>query len=243
MTTDTRCPELEQAFIAAGCGHSVAVHVASSSEVIDGYELGDLEFPVGTNPARRKEFSSGRILAQRCLTSLGQQLTPIGCGVNREPLWPNGAVGSIAHTGTFTTAVVCLPNKKLQTAGIGIDAELCGRLDADIWPTVFTPPEIESLEQESPLEKNLMATCMFSAKEAVYKAQFPLTRRFIEFDEVAIWMQSPSTGDSRKGWLRLEHDIRELAPFHFSVFYYYLGSIVITGAVILTDPITLQNGT
>jgi 4'-phosphopantetheinyl transferase EntD len=236
MMPDTRCPEIERQFIVAGCGQRVAVHMASSSEMIDGHDLGDIEFPAQANPARRKEFIAGRTLAQRCLVDLGQPPTPIGCGVDREPLWPNGVVGSIAHTGTFAAAVVWLPNIEIeqQTAGIGIDAEHCGRLDPTIWPTVFTPPEIVRLEQEPPLSRDLMATCMFSAKEAVYKAQFPLTRRFLEFDEVAIWMQSPSTGDGHKAGLRLEHDIRELSPFHFSVLYYCFGSIVITGAVVLT---------
>jgi 4'-phosphopantetheinyl transferase EntD len=236
MTTDTHCPELEQAFIASGCGQSVAVHVASSGDVIDGHGLVNLEFPVGADAARRKEFFAGRTLAQRCLVSLGQPSTPIGRGADREPLWPDGVVGSIAHTGTFATAVAWIPSMEQQMASIGIDVENCGRLDPVIWPTVFTPQEIARLEQESPANRGLMATCIFSAKESFYKAQFPLTRRFIEFDEVALWMQSPSTGDSRKGWLRLEHDIRELAPFHFSIFYYCLGSIVITGAVVLAKP-------
>ncbi len=243
MTPDTRYPEIEQQFIIAGCDQRVAVHVASSNEAIDGYGFDDPEFPVGANPARRKEFIAGRVLAQRCLVDLGQPPGLIRCGVDREPLWPNGVVGSITHTGSFTAAAVWLPNMGQDSAGIGIDAEHCGRLNPEVWPTVFTASEIARLDQENRLDKDLMATCMFSAKEGVYKAQFPLTRQFIEFDEVAIWMQSPSTGDRRKGWLRLEHYIRELTPLHFSVFYYCLGSIVITGAVALTEPISLQNGT
>jgi 4'-phosphopantetheinyl transferase EntD len=243
MMPDTRCPELERQFIVAGCGQQVAVHVASNNEAIDGHDLGDIEFPVDANPTRRKEFIAGRTLAQRCLIDLGQPPTPIGFGVAREPLWPNGVVGSIAHTGTFAAAVVWLPSVEQQSAGIGIDAEHCGRLDSDIWPTVFTPKEIVRLEQAPLLSRDLMATCMFSAKEAVYKAQFPLTRRFIEFDELAIWMQPPGAEDCRKASLRLEHDIRELSPFHFSVFYYCFGSFVITGAVVLTEPVTLQSGT
>ncbi len=227
----------------AGCNQPVAVHVASSSEAIEAHNLGDIEFPVGADSARRKEFIFGRMLAQRCLVDLGQSPTPIGCGVDREPLWPNGVVGSITHTGSFTAVAVWLPSVGQDSAGIGIDAEHCGRLKKEIWPTVFTAPEIAKLEQESPVERDLAATCMFSAKEAVYKAQFPLTRRFIEFDEVALYMQSPSTGDSRKAWLQLEHGIRELTPFHFSVFYYCLGSIVITGAVVLAKSTALQNDT
>jgi len=241
MTSDTRFPEIERHFIAAGCDGLVAVHVVTRIETIDGQDLGDLEFHANTNPARRQEFIAGRILAQRCLVNLGQQPTLVGRGVDREPLWPDGIVGSIAHTGAFATAVVWVPSVGQRPAGIGIDAEHCGRLDPTVWSTVFTAPEIASLEQENPLGRDLMATCMFSAKEAVYKAQFPLTRRFIEFDEVAVWMHLPSTGDCRKGWLRLEHGIRELDPFHFSVFYYCLGPIVITGAVALAKPASLHH--
>jgi 4'-phosphopantetheinyl transferase EntD len=217
--------------------------VASNNEAIDGHDLGDIEFPVDANPARRKEFIAGRVLAQRCLASLGLPPNSIGYGVDREPLWPDGVVGSIAHTKEFAAAVVWVPSIAQQTVGIGIDAEHCGRLDPAIWPTVFTAAEIVRLEQESLLSRDRMATCMFSAKEAVYKAQFPLTRRFIEFDEVEIWMQSPSKEDGSKGWLQLDHDIRELAPFHFSIFYYCLEAIVITGAVALTKSNLLQNGT
>lgn len=243
MTSDTRSPELEQAFIAAGCGHSVAVHVASSTEAFEEHDLGKLAFPVGADPARRKEFSAGRMLAQRGFLSLGQPPALIAYGSDREPLWPEGVVGSIAHTGEFAAAVIWASSIAQKTAGIGIDAEQCSRLDPKLWPTVFTPAEIVSLEQEPSLSQNLMATYMFSAKEAVYKAQFPLTRRFIEFDEVTVRMQSSNKADESIGWLRLDHDIRELDRFHFSVFYYCLGSIVITGAVALTKSNSLQNGT
>jgi 4'-phosphopantetheinyl transferase EntD len=241
MTTDTRFPELEQQFIVAGCDRLVAVHWALDIETVDSQSHNDMEFYTG-NTARRQEFIVGRILAQRGLINLKQLPTPITCGIDREPLWPEGVVGSMTHTGKFAAAVVWLSKTGQRPAGIGIDAEQCGRRNPAIWPTVFTAPEIEYLNQQSPLARDQMATCLFSAKEAVYKAQFPLTRRFIEFEEITLRIPAPTTVDCRTDWLRIEHDIRELDPFHFSVFYYYLGTIVVTGAVALAKSSSLQNG-
>lgn len=231
MTTDTRFPEIEQQFILAGCDGLVAVHAASNIQLSDEQACAGLASLTSTNPTRQQEFIAGRILAQRCLLDLGQQPTPIGCGIDREPLWPDGIVGSITHTSSFAAAVAWPPPTGERPVGIGIDAEHVGRLDPTIWPTVFTIREIARLNQENPSDRDLIATCMFSAKEAIYKAQFLLTRRFIEYDEVAVWMQMPDSQNYRYGPLGIEHEIAELAPFHFSAFYYCLREMVITGAV------------
>ncbi|CAG7856334.1 hypothetical protein MCAMS1_00775 [biofilm metagenome] len=242
MTPDTNCPELERQFIAAGCDGMVAVHAASRTKTFKGQDSSCLKIHGSTDSARREEFTAGRMLAQQCLLSLGQQPTPIGRGVDREPLWPKQTVGSITHTDTFAAAVVWMPDIKLWPVCIGIDAEHFGRLSNDDWPTVFTDQEIKALNQKKLSDRDQLATYMFSAKEAVYKTQFPLTRRFIEFNEVSVSIQFPGRENCHQGRLLIEHDIKELAPFHFSVFYYCLESIVITGAVALPKSICLQNG-
>ncbi|MEV4420566.1 hypothetical protein AB0L40_11415 [Patulibacter sp. NPDC049589] len=46
---------------------------------------------------RRREFVTGRACAHRALAALGVPVVPIMSGPNREPLWPEGVVGSITH--------------------------------------------------------------------------------------------------------------------------------------------------
>lgn len=238
MTTETRFPEIERQFSIAGCKGLLAVHAASNINTQLGEEqvCGESMFLNSANPDRQSEFICGRVLAQRCLMSLGQAPTPIGIGVDREPLWPDCIVGSITHAGVFAAAVAWSPSGCQQAAGIGIDAEYFDRLDPRMWPTVFTAPEIARLNQESPENKKVLATCMFSAKEAVYKSQFPLTRRFIEYDEISVWLRKAEAFGYRHGLLGIEHEISELGPFHFSIFYYCLGDLVITGAVAVPKP-------
>ncbi len=46
--------------------------------------------------SRREEFAAGRACARRALQRLGVESGPLLVGENREPLWPEGVVGSPA---------------------------------------------------------------------------------------------------------------------------------------------------
>jgi 4'-phosphopantetheinyl transferase EntD len=73
-----------------------------------------------TVESRRESFRLGRQAAHQALHGLGRDNGPILAGDNREPIWPDGVVGSIAHAAGCGVALVA-PSE--HSDGIGIDLE------------------------------------------------------------------------------------------------------------------------
>jgi len=48
--------------------------------------------------SRQREFATGRWLARRLITEMGEESGEIKRGKNGEPIWPKGICGSITHT-------------------------------------------------------------------------------------------------------------------------------------------------
>ena len=126
--------------------------------------------------SRRREFSTGRWLARKGLTRLGVPNFEILPDSNRQPVWPNGIVGSITHTRDY--AVVALA-RRLHYLSIGIDLEKKNRIEPEIVSSILT-------EREQSEYSTIDPTLVFSAKEAVYKLIFPLTDRQLDFLDVEI---------------------------------------------------------
>lgn len=136
---------------------------------------------------RRREFTAGRTAARAAMADLGLPPAPVPMAPDRAPLWPEGLTGSIAHCATACIAAVA-PLDQLRS--IGIDIEEATPLAPDLWDTVLTPGERSWLDTCPPNDRGLLAKRIFSAKEAVYKAQYPLTGRVIDFQEVQIAPES-----------------------------------------------------
>ncbi|MEU0694093.1 4'-phosphopantetheinyl transferase superfamily protein [Streptomyces niveus] len=133
---------------------------------------------------RRGEFTTARHCARQALTRLGAPAGAILTGERGAPMWPEGVVGSITHCVGYRAAVVARPT---HVAAIGVDAEPALPLPEGVLEAVALPDEQIAV-------KELLVTApgvawdrlLFSAKESVYKAWFPLTRRFLEFEEARI---------------------------------------------------------
>ena len=136
---------------------------------------------------RRWEFHAGRHCARRALLELGAPETAILPGADRAPVWPDGFVGSITHTGAhqqgYAAAVVA---RVTEVRSLGLDAELCEPLAPELQERVLTPLEQAFLGTLDADQRGLVATLFFSAKEAFYKCQYPLTQRFLGFQEVEV---------------------------------------------------------
>ena len=133
---------------------------------------------------RQREFLAGRWCAEEALQCLGAGSTHVAMAEDRAPIWPDGVVGSITHTGDFAAAAVAWV---ADIAGVGIDSEeiidpAAARDIADICMVdeamLFEPAHGRSFRE--------FCTLVFSAKEAVFKCLFPLTRKFLEFSDVRI---------------------------------------------------------
>ena len=137
---------------------------------------------------RRQEFAAGRMCARAGLEALDlANGRPLGMAEDRSPIWPEHVTGSISHTGDYCVAVVARSTATAAGAavGLGIDAEQVGRVTESLHRIVFTTDERAWLEELPTAERGVEATTLFSAKEAFYKAQHPLTRSWVGFQDVA----------------------------------------------------------
>jgi 4'-phosphopantetheinyl transferase EntD len=132
---------------------------------------------------RRLEFAAGRLCARLALAEIGFDDAPLRVGEKRSPAWPRGAFGSITHARGYCGAVAA---PSTDFAGIGVDAELRGRLGPRLWRSTCTEAEIGWLESLPEPQRNEMATVIFSAKEAFYKCQFCVTRDWLGFHDVTL---------------------------------------------------------
>ncbi len=230
MAWNTRALEITKFFNSAGFGGTVALDL--TTETLAESELRPFEVPVSALPARRTEFATGRALARRCLVTLGQKPQRIERGPDRAPIWPEGLTGSISHTAGLTMAVVWAP-PEVSGSGIGIDVEQLGRVEQTIFSTVFTAQEREMLSRCSAQERDFLATGLFSAKEALFKAQYPLTQRFIDYQEVEFIPENTPSQQAAQTLLRLQHSLAELEPYAFHVFFKNYDQFVVSGAIIV----------
>ncbi|MBC9004686.1 MULTISPECIES: 4'-phosphopantetheinyl transferase family protein [Micromonospora] len=134
--------------------------------------------------ARRQEFVTARRCAREALARLGYAPAPIRPGPRREPVWPDGVVGSITHCTGYRAAAVA-PAGAL--AGLGIDAEPHEPLPDGVAGIVLTagePERLAALRDADPATH--WDRLLFSAKESVYKAWYPLTGRWLGFEEAEL---------------------------------------------------------
>ena len=175
------------AWLATRLGKRVSVTLDSISN-LQGHLYAREESILGKAiPKREREFRSGRTAARKCMMELGIRPGPILMGEKREPLWPKGCVGTISHCGNYCIAII-----SPSAAGIlslGADIEQLGRVKAHLWPRIFTEREKTFLGALSQSEADSAATAMFSAKEAFFKLQHPLTRLWLEFLDAEVALQ------------------------------------------------------
>jgi 4'-phosphopantetheinyl transferase EntD len=138
-------------------------------------------------PGRRAEFSAGRAAARQAMRQLGLADHAVPSAPDRAPIWPAALVGSIAHDRQLAVAALA---RSADCVSLGVDLEPALPLDPDLVPTVCTPSERAQITGR---DKGLLARLIFSAKEAVYKAQYPLTGLLFDFDRLEIDL-NPSAG-------------------------------------------------
>lgn len=172
-------------------------------------------------PKRRREFARGRACARAALGRLGYRAEPLLAGSRREPLWPPGVVGSITHTEGYCAAAVA---QRCDLAAVGIDVEIDEPLPSELLSLVCVDEERVWLNAEP--RETFWARVLFSAKESVYKTWYPLTRRWLGFQDVAITIAG---ADSFVAELRVPGAViggRRVASF--------LGRYAVRGGLVLT---------
>jgi enterobactin synthetase component D / holo-[acyl-carrier protein] synthase len=133
---------------------------------------------------RRREFTTARVCARAAMAKLGLPPAPVVPGPRREPQWPAKTVGSITHCAGYRAAAVALQN---DIATIGIDAEPNAELPSGVLDEIALPEERRHISSMLSRDRTVSwDRLLFSAKEAVYKAWFPLTQRWLDFSEAVL---------------------------------------------------------
>jgi 4'-phosphopantetheinyl transferase EntD len=133
---------------------------------------------------RRREFVTVRACARTALQRLELPPQPILNGERGEPLWPADIVGSITHCNGYRACALAHANVVVT---VGIDAEPHASLPDGVLAEIALAEERSSLDA---LRRAMPAVhwdrLLFSAKESVYKAWFPLAKRWLGFEDATV---------------------------------------------------------
>jgi len=143
---------------------------------------------------RRREFTTARACAHRALARLDLAVQPVLTGEHGEPLWPDGVVGSITHCQGYRA---CALAHAIDLSAIGIDAEPDAALPEGVLGTIAgAEEEAWVLAQARVVPQINWDRLLFSAKESIYKALYPLTRYRLGFHDAVVTVASDTSPDA-----------------------------------------------
>ncbi|MEV0081601.1 4'-phosphopantetheinyl transferase superfamily protein [Saccharopolyspora sp. NPDC050642] len=133
---------------------------------------------------RRREFTTGRWCAHQALSRLGVPAAPLLRGERGAPQWPAGILGSITHCAGYRAAVAA---RAEQVHTVGIDAEPHAPLPDGVLNVVSLEAERADLARLSAARPGThWDRILFSCKETVYKAWYPITGRWLGFEDARL---------------------------------------------------------
>jgi 4'-phosphopantetheinyl transferase EntD len=180
-------------------------------------------------PKRRREFAAGRSAAREALAVLGCLSVPIPIRPDRSPDWPPDFVGSISHCEGCCCAVVA---RASDTLAIGVDVEVARPLPAGVTDMVFDENEQAWLRELSVRSELPYDTIGFSAKEAFYKCQFTLMRRFLNFHDVRLALDI-GVSETAGSFEVVVKDPHHIASSHIQGRWRVRNGLIICGATVV----------
>jgi 4'-phosphopantetheinyl transferase EntD len=133
---------------------------------------------------RRREFTTARHCARQAMAKLGVSPVAVTQGERGCPQWPEGIAGSLTHTNGYRGAALA---RTADVVTVGIDAEPHGPLPEGVLDAVSLPVERSWISRSAPSAPDVhWDRLLFCAKECVYKAWFPLTGRWLGFEDAHI---------------------------------------------------------
>ncbi|KAA3447833.1 4'-phosphopantetheinyl transferase [Mesorhizobium sp. SARCC-RB16n] len=146
-------------------------------------------------PAMRRASGAARWIAHRLLADAGFDGFALLRTPSGAPAWPEGMTGSLAHDDDMAVAAVA------PVAGIG-------SLGIDVEPALPLPDEISALvaipaDRIGAANRQLAGRILFAAKEAVYKAAYPLDREVLGYEDITVDLETghATTRSGRKARL------------------------------------------
>lgn len=178
-------------------------------------------------PRRRAEWLAGRCCASEALRLLTGQGSCPGVAPDRSPVWPEGVLGSISHSGDVAIALA-MPAGAGRGVGVDIEKILDQAEAGEIAHEAMTPWERRRFGGEV---DPFPVTLAFSAKESLFKALHPLLRRPMSFHaaELVAW---DALGRAR---LRLAQELSPEFPAgrEIEARFARLGGLLLTRVLIL----------
>ncbi|EWH10072.1 phosphopantetheinyl transferase [Catenovulum agarivorans DS-2] len=144
---------------------------------------------------RCAEFVAGRYLAWLAIKQLtGTEHEVLAIGEDRAPVWPKGMIGCISHS---NGQVVVMVKRQSQQSLLGVDIEKCLSIEQakNLHQEFINVRELAVVEQSKVSETlsfSAFVTLIFSAKETIYKAYYPLVKTFFSFDAVELVSHKPN---------------------------------------------------
>ncbi|GEP60130.1 hypothetical protein RSO01_72960 [Reyranella soli] len=164
-------------------GPGIAVEVAAPTVVENQLFPDEQQHIVRAVAKRQAEFGTARVCARRALARIGMAPCSLVPHQDRSPRWPPGVRGSISHTqGCCAVALTRSPD----VTGLGIDIEEDTPLQRELVPAICTPEEQQWIGRFGEDARGWLGKLLFSAKEAFYKCQYPVTRTVIDFHDVQL---------------------------------------------------------
>ena len=135
--------------------------------------------------SRRREFATARACARTAMTRLGLPEAAVPRGPHGAPQWPEGVTGSITHCAGYRAAAVALTRDVIS---LGVDAEPNEALpDRGMLALIASGQERARLGELAAVSPGISwDRLLFSAKESVYKAWFPLAQSWLGFESADI---------------------------------------------------------
>jgi 4'-phosphopantetheinyl transferase EntD len=144
---------------------------------------------------RRLEFATVRHCARQAFAELGIPPVAVLNGERGAPQWPEGVVGSMTHCAGYRAAVV---GRTSVIHTVGIDAEPHGPLPDGVLGMIARDEEKVELASLTAAEPSVhWDRMLFCAKESVYKAWYPLTHRWLGFEEASISLSPAGTFEAK----------------------------------------------
>jgi len=142
-------------------------------------------------PKRVAEFTTVRACARLALEGLGASRPAQVPGCHGEPTWPEGIVGSMTHCAGYRAAAVA---RDAEFFALGIDAEPNLALSQTVSRSVLSASEQEHARFLSSARPQVSwERLMFSIKETTFKVWYPLTHRWLGFEDAEVTIQPSGT--------------------------------------------------
>ena len=129
-------------------------------------------------PAMRRASGAARWIAHGLLADIGINDFALLRTPSGPPAWPDGITGSLAHDDDMAVVAVTPVG---HISSLGIDVEPAQPLPEDIFALVATPAD-----QTDAADRHLAGRILFAAKEAVYKAVYPLDREVLGYEDITV---------------------------------------------------------